>query len=181
MSRSRWICDGVASAVTTTTGMSGRAGVGLQRVEEVGARHVGEMEVEEDEMGTVLAGQLDPEAPRHGRQQLDHPDRVRTCSTNSRLARLSSMCRTRSVATLGSSSGGDSGAAHGELGCGPRWARSTVNVVPSPKLRVHLDGPAHALDQVLRQREPDTGALHPAGLGPQPVEGLEDPVDVLGP
>ena len=46
--------------------------IGLQSVEQLRARHVGEVEVEEHEMGAVLACQLEPQAPRHRGEELDY-------------------------------------------------------------------------------------------------------------
>ena len=90
------------------------------------------------------------------------------------------MCRTRSVLTLGQLVGGCVGPRHLDIGR-DRGGKVDGEGGSLAEPRVHRDGPAHPFDQVLRKREPDTGALDPTALRAQAVERLEHPIDVFDP
>ena len=107
-------------------------GIGLERVEQVGPRHVGEVEVEEDQMGSVLTSQFDAEAPRHRRQQLHETRTGEDLLDQFEVGEV--------VLDVQDPQRGDTGAARrarprgGAPGPRVRSAvgRSTVKVVPSP-------------------------------------------------
>jgi hypothetical protein len=81
----------VASAVITTTGIAAVPAVGAQPPQHLLARDVREVEVEEDQVGEVLARELHPEPPCSAGVVRQPGRESRMVSTRLRLARLSSM------------------------------------------------------------------------------------------
>ncbi len=61
----------MASALTTTTGIARVAASALQLREHVPAGHVGQVEVEQDQVRPVLPGEVQAQAALHGGHQPD--------------------------------------------------------------------------------------------------------------
>ena len=168
--------------VTTTTGMSAGAGIGLQALEQRrpptcrgGGGRGGSGPGGAD--GPARAPRLPdiaassstlPSGPGPARPGPGWPDCPR-CAGPAAWPRA----RRRRPAAARVDAPGPSGA----VGRGEVDGERRAVAEPSSARRCA----PHPLDQVLRQGEPDAGALHAAGLGTEPVEGLEHAVDVLGP
>src|SRR5712692_8442612 len=152
--------------------------IALEPLQHFGAWDVGELEVQENQARAVLAGQLEPQARVHGREELDvrsvgqepldEPEirKVVLDIQDDALSRerVIRMDRRRGHA-------GYRALRAGKLD--PEGAALTDHAL-------HADGPAHHFNEALGQGQAESGALHSSGLGPEPVEGREEPLHQPG-